>query len=281
MSIAVTGATGRLGRLIVEALLRRGVSPDQIVAVGRNVAKAADLGDRGVVVVRADYDDVDSLRRAFAGADELMLVSGSEAGKREQHRNVIDVAKDAGVGLVAYTSLAKADRSTLKLGADHRATEQDIVASGLSYVFLRNSWYLENYTSQLSTYLERGIVGAAGDGKISAATRADFAEAAAAVLTTGGHTNQVYELGGEGFTMTELAAEISRQTGKQVTYTDLPVDKYVEFLAAAGTPEPEAELIADGDRGVARGDMHVEADDLARLIGRRPTSLADAIRAAL
>jgi NAD(P)H dehydrogenase (quinone) len=281
MLIIVTGATGRLGRLIVESLLRRGVSPDQIVAVGRNVAKAADLGERGVVVVPADYDDVDSLRRAVAGTDELMLVSGSEAGKREQHRNVIDVAKGAGVGLVAYTSIAKADRSTLMLAADHRATEQDIAASGLPYVFLRNSWYLENYTSQLPTYLERGIIGAASDGKVSAATRADFAEAAAVVLTTGGHTNRVYELGGEGFTMTELAAEISRQTGKQVTYTDLPVDKYVEVLAAAGAPEPEAELIADGDRGVARGDMYVEADDLKRLIGRRPTSLADAIRAAL
>jgi NAD(P)H dehydrogenase (quinone) len=281
MSITVTGATGLLGHLIVKSLLRRGVPPDQIVAVGRNVAKAADLVDQGVVVVSADYGDVDSLRRAFAGADKLMFVSGSEAGKRVQHRNVVGVAKDAGVGLVAYTSIANADRSTLKLAADHRATEQEIIASGLPYVLLRNSWYLENYTSQLPTYLERGIVGAAGDGKISAATRADFAEAAAAVLTTGGHTNRVYELGGEAFTMTELAAEISRQTGKQVTYTDLPVDKYVEVLAAAGTPEPDAELIADGDRGVARGDLHVEGNDLERLIGRRPTSLADATRAAL
>jgi NAD(P)H dehydrogenase (quinone) len=281
MSITVTGATGQLGRLIVESLLRRGVPPDQIVAVGRNVAKAADLGDRGVVVVPADYDDVDSLRRAFAGTDELMFVSGYEAGKRAQHRNVTGAAKDAGVALVAYTSIAKADRSTLKLAADHRATEQQITASALPYVFLRNSWYLENYTSQLPTYLKHGIIGAAGDGKISAATRADFAEAAAAVLTIGGHTNRVYELGGEAFTMTELAAEISRQTGKQVTYTDLPVDKYIEVLAAAGTPEPDAELIADGDRGVARGDLHVEGDDLERLIGRRPTSLADATRAAL
>lgn len=281
MSITVTGATGQLGRLIVESLLRRGVPPDQIVAVGRNVAKAADLGDRGVVVVPADYDDVDSLRRAFAGTDKLMFVSGYEAGKRAQHRNVIGVAKDAGVGLVAYTSIAKADRSTLKLAADHRATEQQITASALPYVFLRHSWYLENYTSQLPAYLEHGIIGAAGDGKVSAATRADFAEAAAAVLTTGGHTNRVYELGGEAFTMTELAAEISRQTGKQITYTDLPVDKYIEVLAAAGTPAPVAELIADGDRGVARGDLHVEGDDLERLIGRRPTSLADATRAAL
>jgi NAD(P)H dehydrogenase (quinone) len=281
MSITVTGATGQLGRLIVESLLRRGVPPDQIVAVGRNVAKAADLGDRGVVVVRADYDDVDSLRPAFADTDELMLVSGNEASKRVQHRNVIGVAKDAGVGLVAYTSMANADRSTLMLAADHRATEQDIIAAGLPYVFLRHSWYMENYTSQLPTYLERGIVGAAGDGKISAATRADFAEAAAAVLTTGGHANRVYELGGEAFTMTELAAEISRQTGQQVTYTDLPVDKYVEMLAAAGTPRPNAELIADGDRGVAQGHMHVEGDDLERLIGRRPTSLADASRAAM
>lgn len=281
MSITVTGATGHLGRLIVESLLRRGVPPDQIVAVGRNVAKVADLSDRGVVVAPADYDDIDSLRRAFAGTEELMFVSGNEAGKLAQHRNVIGVAKDAGVGMVAYTSIAKADRSMLKLAADHRATEQEIVAAGLPHVFLRNSWYLENYTSQLPTYLESGIVGAAGDGKVSAATRADFAEAAAAVLTTDGHTDQVYELGGEAFTMTELAAEITRQTGKQVSYTDLPVDKYIGVLVAAGTPEPAAELIADGDRGVARGDLQVEGDDLERLIGHRPTSLADASRAAL
>jgi NAD(P)H dehydrogenase (quinone) len=282
MSIVVTGATGHLGRLVVESLLRRGVPADQIVALGRDVAKAADLAERGVVVTPADYNDVNSLRAAFAGADKLMFVSGSEAGQRlPQHRNVIAAAKDAGVGLVVYTSIANADTSSLTLAAEHKATEQNIAASGLPYVFLRNSWYIENYTGQLPTYLEHGIAGAAGDGKVSAATRPDFAEAAAAVLTTDGHTNQVYELGGAPFTMTELAVEVSRQSGKPVTYTDLPVEQYTEVLIGAGLPEPYAAILADGDRGLAQGELYVEGDDLEQLIGRPPTPLADAIRAAL
>jgi NAD(P)H dehydrogenase (quinone) len=282
MSIVVTGATGHLGRLIVESLLRRGVPADQIVALGRDVAKAADLAERGVVVKSADYNDVDSLRAAFAGADKLMFVSGSEAGQRvPQHRNVAAAAKDAGVGLVVYTSIANADTSSLMLAAEHKATEQAIIAAGLPYVFLRNSWYLENYTPQLPTYLEHGIAGAAGDGKVSAATRADYAEAAAAVLTADGHTNKVYELGGAPFTMAELAAEVSKQNGKQVTYTNLPVEQYTQVLVNAGLPEPFAAVLADGDRGLAQGELYVAGNDLERLIGRAPTSLADAIRAAL
>jgi NAD(P)H dehydrogenase (quinone) len=282
MSIVVTGATGHLGRLIVESLLRRGVPADQIVALGRDVTKAADLGERGVVVRQADYSDVNSLRAAFTGADKLMFVSGSEAGRRvPQHRNVVAAAKEAGVGLIVYTSIAKAGTSSLQLASEHRATEQEIIASGVPYVFLRNSWYLENYASQLPTYVEHGIVGAAGEGKVSAATRADFAEAAAAVLTTEGHANRVYELGGAPFSMAELAAEVSRQTGSQVTYTDLPVDRYTEMLVRAGVPEPVAAVIADGDRGVAPGELQVEGNDLEKLIGRPPTTLADAMRAAL
>jgi NAD(P)H dehydrogenase (quinone) len=282
MSIVVTGATGHLGRLIVESLLRRGVPADQIVALGRDVSKIAVLGDRGVVVQQADYNDLDSLRAAFAGAEKLMFVSGSEVGQRlPQARNVIAAAKDAGVGLIAYTSILKADTTTMKLAAEHKATEQEIAASGLPYVFLRNGWYIENYTPQLPVYLEHGIAGAAGDGKVSAATRADYAEAAAAVLTADGHTDQVYELGGAPFTMTELAAEVSRQSGRQVTYTDLPVEKYTEVLVGAGLPEPVAAILADADHGVARGELYVEGNDLEKLIGRPPTPLADAVRAAL
>ncbi|HEX2774411.1 MAG TPA: SDR family oxidoreductase [Micromonosporaceae bacterium] len=282
MSIVVTGATGHLGRLIVESLLRRGVPANEILALGRDVAKAADLAERGVIVKPADYNNVDSLRAAFAGASKLMFVSGSEAGQRlPQHRNVLAAAKDAGVGLVVYTSIANADTSSLALAAEHKATEQEIGASGLPYVFLRNSWYMENYTGQLPTYLEYGILGAAGDGKVSAATRADFAEAAAAVLTADGHTNQTYELGGAPFTMAEVAAEVSRQSGKQITYTDLPVEKYTEVLIGAGLPEPFAAMLADGDRGLAKGELYVEGNDLEKLIGRPPTSLADAVRAAL
>ena len=281
MSIVVTGATGQLGRLIIESLLDRGVSADQVVAVGRDIDRLADLAGRGVVTVRADYDDPESLQAAFAGAEKLMFVSGSEVGRRVvQHGNVVTAAKEAGIGLVVYTSIAKADTSSLVLAAEHKATEQLIRDSGLPYVFLRNSWYLENYTAQLPTYLQHGVAGAAGDGRVSAATRADYAEAAAVVLTTEGHTNRVYELGGAPFTLTELAAEISRQTGSTVSYLDLPVDKYTELLVAAGLPEGYAAVLADGDRGLAQGELEV-GDDLAKLLGRAPTTLAEAIRAAL
>ena len=281
MSIVVTGATGQLGRLIIESLLGRGVPADQVVAVGRDTDRLADLAGRGVVTVRADYDDPESLQAAFAGADKLMFVSGSEVGRRVvQHGNVVTAAKEAGIGLVVYTSIAKADTSSLVLAAEHKATEQLIRDSGLPYVFLRNSWYLENYTAQLPTYLQHGVAGAAGDGRVSAATRADYAEAAAVVLTTEGHTNRVYELGGVPFTLTELAAEVSRQTGSSVSYLDLPVDKYTELLVAAGLPEGYAAVLADGDRGLAQGELEV-GDDLAKLLGRTPTTLAEAVRAAL
>lgn len=281
MSIVVTGATGQLGRLIIESLLSRGVPADQIVAVGRDTDRLADLGGRGVVTQLADYDDAESLQAAFAGADKLMFVSGSEVGRRVvQHGNVVTAAKQAGVKQVVYTSIAKADTSSLVLAAEHKATEQLIKDAGLPYVFLRNSWYLENYTPQLPTYLQHGVAGAADGGRVSAATRADYAEAAAVVLTTEGHTNRVYELGGTPFTMTALAAEISRQTGTTVSYLDLPVDKYTELLVAAGVPEGYAALLADGDRGLAQGDLEV-GDDLAKLLGRTPTTLAEAIRAAL
>ncbi|TDC80620.1 SDR family oxidoreductase [Micromonospora sp. KC606] len=282
MSIVVTGATGHLGRLIVESLLRRGVPADQIVALGRDVARLTDLADRGVVVRAADYTDPASLRAAFADAEKLMFVSGSEVGQRlAQHQNVIAAAREAGVGLVAYTSIAHADTAQMTLAVEHRATEEELRASGLPLVLLRNSWYLENYTGQLPTYLAHGVAGSAGDGRVSAATRADYADAAAEVLTTDGHAGQVYELGGEAFTLPELAAELSRQSGREIRYTDLPVDGYTALLVSAGLPEAYAAVLADADQGLARGELHVPVADLEKVIGRRPTTLAEAIRAAL
>ncbi|SCL14025.1 SDR family oxidoreductase [Micromonospora inyonensis] len=282
MSIVVTGATGHLGRLAVESLVRRGVPADRVVALGRNVSRLADLEARGVVVSAADYDDPASLRTAFAGAEKLLFVSGSEVGRRgAQHHNVVAAAREAGVGLVAYTSIVKADTSGLLLAAEHLATERELDASGLPYVLLRNGWYLENYTSQLATYLQHGVLGSAGDGRVSAAARADYAEAAAAVLTAEGHAGRVYELGSAPFSMTDLAAEVARQSGRDVGYTDLPVEKYTEILVGAGVPEPYAAVLADADRGLSLGDLYVEGDDLRALIGREPTSLAEAVRAAL
>jgi NAD(P)H dehydrogenase (quinone) len=281
MSIVITGATGHLGRLVVESLLSRGVPAGQLVATGRRTETLADLAERGVVVRRADFDDEASLREAFAGAEKLLLVSGSEVGQRaRQHGNAISAAKAVGVQFIAYTSIAKADTSTLLLAEEHRATEQLLAEAGVPHALLRNSWYLENYTGQLPVYLEYGIAGAAGTGTVSAATRADYAEAAAAVLAGEGHEGAVYELGGEPFTMAELAEVVSAATGRTVTYTDLPVEQYTQVLVGAGLPEPVAAVFADGDRGVAAGELLVEGSDLEKLIGRAPTTPADAVSAA-
>lgn len=281
MSIVVTGATGHLGRLAVEALLARGVPADQIVATGRRIEALADLQERGVTVRRADYTDPESLRAAFAGADTLLLVSGSEIGERvPQHRNAITAAKEAGVGLIAYTSVAGADSSSLGIAEEHRATEQLLAESGIPHVVLRNGWYTENYTGQLDTYLANGIVGSAGEGRISAATRADYAEAAAAVVAEDGHAGAVYELGGEPFTLSQLAATVSEVTGTDVAYTDVPVEQFAAILEGAGLPAPVAGMFADIDRSVAAGDLFVEGNDLEKLIGRAPTPLADAVAAA-
>jgi NAD(P)H dehydrogenase (quinone) len=281
MSIVVTGATGHLGRLVVEALLDRGVPGGQIVATGRRTETLADLAERGVVVRRADFDDPASLREAFTGAERLLLVSGSEPGRRiEQHGNAIEAAKAAGVRHIAYTSIVRADTSSLLLAADHRGTEELLAASGVPHTLLRNAWYFENYTPQLPVYLEHGIVGSVGTARISAAARADYAEAAAAVLTGEGHEGAIYELGGASFTMAELAEVVSTATGRTVTYTDLPVEQYAQVLVAAGLPEPVAAVFADGDRGAAAGELLVDGSDLEKLIERTPTPLADVVSAA-
>ncbi|UQU64887.1 SDR family oxidoreductase [Couchioplanes caeruleus] len=280
MTIVVTGATGHLGRNAVESLLSRGVPADQIVAIGRSVEKIQDLADRGVIVKRASYDEPETLRAAFAGADKLLFVSASEPGKRvPQHQNVIGAAKDAGISKIAYTSIAHADTSDLLLAAEHIATERALTESGIPTVFLRNSWYLENY--DLKSAVEHGLYGAAGEGKLSIATRADYAEAAAAAIAADGIEQQVYELGGEGVTLSELAAEVGRQSGRDVTYTNLTPEKYTEFLVGVGVPEGFAAVLADSDRGAAEGALHTGTEDMEKLLGRPVTPLADSVRTAL
>jgi NAD(P)H dehydrogenase (quinone) len=284
VSIVVTGATGKLGRLVVESLLRRGVPASEIVAAGRAVDKLKDLADQGVQVRHIDYADPESLRAAFQGATKLLLISGSEVGQRvQQHRNAIDAAKEVGVGWLGYTSIAYADTTSLTLAAEHKATEAAIRESGLPYTLLRHGWYFENYTDQLATTLAHGaILGSAGDGKISAATRADFAEADAAVVATDGHEGKVYEFGGDAaFTMSDLAAEISKQSGQPVAYTNLPVADYEQALVGFGLPDYYAAALADSDRGISVGELYIDGGDLSRLAGRPTTSLAEAVRAAL
>jgi NAD(P)H dehydrogenase (quinone) len=282
LSIAVTGATGHLGRLTVEALLRRGVPAEQIIATGRRIEALDHVADQGVSVRRADYSDEASLRQALAGADRLLLVSGTEVGRRiKQHANVITAGKAAGVQLIAYTSIVHAPTSTVRIGQEHRATEAALADSGVPHVLLRSSWYIDNYTAQLPGYLQHGIVGAADDGRISGATRADYAEAAAAVLAEDDHAGAVYELGGPAFTMAELAEVVSAETGKSVRYTDLSVQDYQAFLVRAGLPDPVAASLADGDRAVAEGELYVDTADLEKLLGRPATPLRTAVRAAV
>ncbi|MFF2318155.1 SDR family oxidoreductase [Arthrobacter sp. NPDC058097] len=283
MTIVITGATGQLGRLVVEALLESGLPADQIVAAGRTVDRIADLGERGVQVRSIDYSQPESLRQAFAGADKVLLVSGSEVGQRvEQHRNAINAAKDAGVGLIGYTSIANADTTTMQLASEHLATEEILRDSGVPFVLLRNGWYLENYTGQLPVQVQHGAVfGSAGDGRVSAAARADYAAAAAAVLLRDDQAGKVYELGGDdSFTLSELAGEVSAASGKPVTYTDLPAEKYTQVLVEAGLPEPYAAVLADSDLGIARGDLLVTSGDLSALLGRPTTPLRQAVQAA-
>jgi NAD(P)H dehydrogenase (quinone) len=283
MTIVITGATGQLGRLVVEALLESGQPAEQIVAAGRTVDRIKDLGQRGVQVHTIDYSQPESLRQAFAGADKVLLVSGSEVGQRvEQHRNAINAAKEAGVGLIAYTSVANADTTAMKLADEHIATEEILRDSGVPFVLLRNGWYLENYTGQLPVQIQHGAVfGSAGDGRVSAAARADYAEAAAAVLLRDDQAGKVYELGGDdAFTLSELAGEVSAVSGEPVAYTDLPAEKYTQVLVEAGLPEPYAAILADSDLGIARGDLMVTSGDLSALLGRPTTPLREAVQAA-
>src|SRR6185437_14343495 len=284
MSIIVTGATGHLGRLAVESLLKRGVPAEQIVATGRKVDKIDDLAARGVQVRPIDYDRPETLGPAFEGAGKLLLISGSELGRRiPQHQHAVDAAKAAGVGLIAYTSAPRADSTPMLLAREHRATEEMIKAAGLPFVLLRNDWYLEVYTEQIANHLAQGeIVGSAGDGRVSAAARADFAEAAAVVLTGEGHEGRVYELAGdEAFTQAELAAELSRQTGRAIAYRDVPLAETKARLVGFGLPEEVATVIADIDRAVAAGELLVTSGDLSRLIGRPTTRLSRAVADAL
>jgi NAD(P)H dehydrogenase (quinone) len=282
MSVVVTGATGHLGRLAVESLLARGVPAAEITATGRSVEPLADLAARGVRVAVADFHDPATLDAAFAGAQKLLLVSsGSFDDRAGQHRNAIDAAVRAGVQHVVYTSGPKATTSRLLLMADHAATEEALAASGLPTTVLRNGWYVENYTGQVDTYLQHGMVGAAGDGLVSIAPRGDYAEAAAVVLTTDGHAGMVYELGGEALTLAGIAALISTETGRDVVYTDVPVETLTGILVGAGFPEPVAAVFADVDRGISEGELLVDPTDLAMLLGRPATPAATAVKAAL
>ncbi|WP_279049657.1 SDR family oxidoreductase [Cedecea davisae] len=281
--IAITGASGQLGRLVVEDLLKT-VDAAEIVTVVRNPAKVEDFASRGVQVRAADYGDVSALAKAFSGVEKVLLISSSEVGQRTvQHKNIIEAAKQAGVKLIAYTSLLHADRSPLALADEHVATEQLLQASGVPFVLLRNGWYTENYLASVPPAVQHGVfIGSAGEGKIASATRADYAAAAAKVLTLDNQTGKVYELAGDqAWTLAELAAEVSKQSGKPVVYQNLSEADFKAALQGAGLPEGFADLLANSDSGAEKGGLFDDGHQLSKLIGRPTTSLSDSVKTAL
>jgi NAD(P)H dehydrogenase (quinone) len=284
MSIVVTGATGHLGRLIVEGLLRDGVAPAEIVAAGRSTEKLADLAERGVRVVRMDYTDPESMAVAFAGAQALMLVSSSEVGQRVvQHAAAIDAAKLAGIGHIVYTSASQADTSALILAPEHKITEELITASGIPFTVLRNGWYTENYAAAAAQAKETGVlVASVGDGRVASASRVDYADAAVAVLRGEGHTNAVYELSGDtAWTHSEFAAVLTDIVGRDVVYTPLTEAEHLAALEAAGLDAGTAGFVVALDGNIRDGLLSETSGDLKALIGRPTTSLRDGLLAAL
>ncbi|SHF33649.1 NAD(P)H dehydrogenase (quinone) [Marinomonas polaris DSM 16579] len=280
--ILVTGASGQLGRLVIDNLLNT-TPANQIVAAVRNPEKVVDLAEKGIQVRKADYSDLDSLVAAMQGVEKVLLVSSSEVGQRTaQHSNVINAAKQASVALIAYTSILNADKSPLILAKEHVETENLLAKSGVPYVLLRNGWYSENYTMGVAGALEHGVVGCAEDGKLSTAARADYAAAAAAVVIKNGQAGKVYELAGDNaFTLSEYAAAISKVSGKTVAYQNVPETEFTKILVSVGLPEGFAAVLADSEAGASKGGLFSDSKDLSTLIGRPTTSIEDSIKAAL
>ena len=278
--IAITGATGQLGQHVIETLLKT-VPASQIVAIVRNPAKATALSQQGITVRQADYSDEAALTAALQGIDKLLLISSSEVGQRApQHRNVINAAKAAHVKFIAYTSLLHADTSPLGLADEHVATEKMLAESGIAYALLRNGWYTENYLASAPAALEHGVfIGAAGEGKIASATRADYAAAAARVISEDGHAGKTYELAGDaGWTLSQLAAELAKQSGKKVVYQNLSEADFAAALKGVGLPAGLADMLADSDTGASKGGLFDDSHTLSKLIGRPTTSLADSVK---
>ena len=283
MKIAITGATGQLGQWVIQSLLKNTAAAN-IVALVRNESKAANLKAQGIELRLFDYDTPATLASALSGIDKLLLISANEVGRRTaQHKAVIAAAQQAGVPYIAYTSLLNADHSTLGLAQEHRETESLIKASGLQYTFLRNNWYSENYLAGVTHTVEIGtLYGTAGEGKISSAARADYAEATANVLTTSGHENKTYELAGSiSFTLADLASDIANVSGKEITYQNLSAEDYTQALTQAGLPAGLVDIIVNADIQTEKGAMFSDCKDLEQLIGHPTTAIKEQVAAIL
>lgn len=284
MSIVVTGATGALGRLVIDELLAEGVPAGEIATVVRDKAKAAPLAALGVELRIADYSAPETLAGAFRAGDRVLMISGSEVGRRvAQHAAVIDAAKEAGVAQLAYTGILGGPEADFELAAEHRATEELILASGLPYTFLRNGWYTENHTGNLAPVLAHGaVLSNAGEGRVASAARADYAAAAAAVVTGEGHLGTAYELSGDvAWSFAEYAAAVAAASGQEIAYHPVTPEAHLAVLTGAGVPAPFAEILVDVDLAVERGRLAGTSGDLARLIGRPTTPMARTVTEAV
>ncbi|WP_153769834.1 SDR family oxidoreductase [Labrenzia sp. CE80] len=280
--LALTGANGQLGRLVLKTLADRNIK--DVRALVRSPDKAADLASDTVTLVEADYDRPDTLDAALEGVERLLLISGSEIGQRtRQHAAVIDAAKKAGVSFIVYTSLINTGSSPMILAQEHETTEAALKASGIAHVILRNGWYLENYAGTVDAALAHGaVVGGSGDGLISAASRKDYAEAAAITLTGDDTSTRIHELGGApALTLAELAAEISAQTGRDIPFQNLPQADYAKVLVGAGLPQGFADVLADTDAAAAKGALYTASTDLEDIIGHPTLSLKAFVSSAL
>ena len=281
--IAVAGANGHLGQLVVAGLVER-VPGNQVIAAVRSLEKATSLRSLGVQVREADYTRPETLRTALSGAKRVLLISAADVNQRFRlHKAVIDEAKEAGVEQVVYTSLLRADSSEIFLAREHKQTEDYIRASGLPFVILRNGWYLENHTGTLREDVEHDVlVGSSANGRFASASRADYAAAAVAVLTQSIAGNEIFELAGDqSFSMAELAAEVSQQIGRDISYRNLSAQGYANVLVALGLPQTAVDVIVDADARAIQGDLDSTCHDLSKLIGRPTTTLFAAVRSAL
>jgi NAD(P)H dehydrogenase (quinone) len=280
MKIAVTGATGQLGQLVVAQLKKRKEN-EEIVALARNLEKASGLG---IEVREFDYTQPEIMVESLKGIDHLLLISGSEFGQRAaQHTNVINAAKKAGVQWIVYTSLLRADTTGINIAGEHIASEEALKASGIAYTILRHGWYSENYTMSIPGALKGGaFLGSAKDGKISSAPRADYAEAAAIVLTNESCKGKTFELAGDSsYTLSDLASEVSKQTGTSIPYKDIPEQEYANILINIGLPEGFAHALANWDVSASKGDLYCDTNDLTRILGRPTTPIAASVKVAL
>ena len=280
MKIGVTGATGQLGTIVIKELKKR-IPNDEIVALVRSPEKASNLG---VETRKFDYSNRDGLTESLKGIDRLLLISSNEIGQRaKQHLNVIEAAWKNGVKWIVYTSLLRADNSSLSLAAEHHTTEQAIIDSGIDYTILRNGWYTENYANTIKGAVDGGAyIGSASNGRISSASRADYAEAAAVVITNESHKGKIYELAGDdSYTLHDLAAEVSKQSGKKIPYKNLTEGEYIEALKSFNVPGPLAEAIAGWDVSASNDDLYDDSHQLSLIIGRPTTPLSESVREAL